>query len=353
MIITNVYTIGKRRFSQSISKKIIQNNPISQNKIKLFFNKIVNTQTIISVDENNIKHPIAHYRISNNKLYFSFTTFGKSNWNRIGYILLAKNNIKIIKNYKKPIQSVINSSIPNPKKSQQTPNHKIQQQSNIKLSNIYNFFDRIFIINLKHRDDRWNKCLKQLKKNRITNYERFEAIKPDYNSIDKKLYSNLALKKAEQSYIVGSMGCKFSHLNIIKKAKKRNYNRILILEDDFLLCKNFRVELYKRLRNISKLNWDMFYLGSSRNSNIIKTMFPFINKTINSGVNTTHAYCVNKKIYNSLINGISVSTCEIDTYYRIFQRNHNVYICNPSIVTQGADYSDILHKRVSYRGLIG
>ena len=39
--------------------------------------------------------------------------------------------------------------------------------------------DKIYIINLKDRIDRWNDSLVQLNKYNIENYERFDAIRPD------------------------------------------------------------------------------------------------------------------------------------------------------------------------------
>ena len=349
MILTNIYTIGKRKVAPGIFKTYISNNIIRNNRIRIISKNIVNAQTIIGVDVQNKKHTIALYKISNKRLTFNFTKFGNTYWKLIGNILVNKNNnVQIIKNYKIG-QPIVNKPkvIKKPITKPQIP--KIPDKN---YPQILNFFDRIFIINLRKRTDRWKKCLKQLKNHNIKHFERFDAIKPDFNTIDKNQYSNLVLDKNNKDYIVGAMGCKFSHLNIIKTAKKRNYNRILILEDDFIFCKNFKYELYQRLKNIVKLNWDMFYLGSSRHENSIETKYPYINKTVRSGVNTTHAYCVPKRMYTQLINGITHSTCEIDAFYRFFQSTHNVYISKPSMITQNIGYSDILSKRVSYRHLI-
>ena len=89
---------------------------------------------------------------------------------------------------------------------------------------------KINIINLKERTDRWKDCLIQLKKYNIENYERFEAIRPDLKKIDPIQYSKNNLKMDEK-YIIGALGCKLSHIEIIKNAKKNSYKQILILED--------------------------------------------------------------------------------------------------------------------------
>jgi len=203
------------------------------------------------------------------------------------------------------------------------------------------FFDKIFVINLEHRKDRWKKCTEQL-----IDIERFNAIKLPLNQIDKKYHNNLnSPHRNKPKYIIGAVGCKLSHLNIIKIAKERNYKNILILEDDFLLCKNFEEEFKKVLNE--KVEWSMLYLGCS---------FSQYSKTINSkilrkanGVKTTHAYCLKNNIFDTIINDLENCGCEIDDYYCRLQMKEKVLICNPSLITQRDDYSDILHRKVNYK----
>ena len=44
--------------------------------------------------------------------------------------------------------------------------------------------DKIYIINLKHRADRWALCEQQLRSYNITNYTRFDAIRPDLKNVN-------------------------------------------------------------------------------------------------------------------------------------------------------------------------
>ena len=92
---------------------------------------------------------------------------------------------------------------------------------------INTFFDKIFVINLDHRKDRWNESLKLFEKYHITNYERISAVKPIYKDIPKKYYSNLVVNQTEW-YVTGAVGCKLSHLKVIKLAKERNYKNFLV-----------------------------------------------------------------------------------------------------------------------------
>ncbi len=51
--------------------------------------------------------------------------------------------------------------------------------------NLDNYFDRIFIINLEHRKDRWQNILKVLRDNNIIKYERFPGIIPSIFFLNK------------------------------------------------------------------------------------------------------------------------------------------------------------------------
>ena len=50
----------------------------------------------------------------------------------------------------------------------------------------FNFFDKIYCINLEERTDRWEECLSEFKKYGIENVERIKAVKIDEESIPSK-----------------------------------------------------------------------------------------------------------------------------------------------------------------------
>jgi len=117
--------------------------------------------------------------------------------------------------------------------------------------NIFNSFDKIYCINLPSRKDRWQNCLFQFEKYNISNnLEKFDGI----------IYNNQLFNKKQNA----CLGCWFSHYTILKHAKAMNYDKILILEDDFV----FNVESEKLndeltcCMNELPQNWDLFYLGA-------------------------------------------------------------------------------------------
>ena len=117
--------------------------------------------------------------------------------------------------------------------------------------------DKIFVINLDNRTDRWGQCLKEFKKHDITNYERVsaETYDPDYIAMYQFLQK---IRMRGHKYNCGSIGCKKSHIKILKLALERNYKSILILEDDF------EITIIDYVSPTFK--WDMMYLSSNHKS---------------------------------------------------------------------------------------
>jgi len=81
------------------------------------------------------------------------------------------------------------------------------------------FIDRVFIINLDNRIDRMFQMAKLIDKLEITNWERFSAIKPDIEEYRYGQYNRLL------KYVKGSIGCKLSHLEVLKIVKEKFYKK--------------------------------------------------------------------------------------------------------------------------------
>ena len=242
---------------------------------------------------------------------------------------------------------------------------------------INNYFDKIFIINLDDRKDRWEIVLKQLKDHDITNYQRFSAIKPvelmltnGENHYDEKIYSEFnpkMVKKFGIKYKVGALGCKLSHLEIIKYCQKEKLNHILILEDDFFIKEEFTnnflklVEIIQNSSDKNIKNYDMFYLGGSfitKNNNSSPTIENNILKC--NHIYTTHSYILNNNtnnnIFKTIVNDLEINKFpkEIDVYYtQKIQKQYNVYIVYPILIEQYDSYSDILNRNSNYKKKLG
>jgi glycosyl transferase family 25 len=141
-----------------------------------------------------------------------------------------------------------------------------------------NYIGKIIYINLEHRKDRKDQIEKELEIMSLKqNSELFEAIH----------------KKP------GIVGCGYSHLAVLKLAKERNYENVLILEDDFQFLVNkeeLELELSRFFETIKE--FDVCMLAYNVNE-WQDTEFSFLKKGIN--VQTASAYIVHKRFYDSLI----------------------------------------------------
>jgi glycosyl transferase family 25 len=166
------------------------------------------------------------------------------------------------------------------------------------MSYINDFFDKIFYINLKKDVDRNNYMISQFEEFNITNYERFEAI--ECNEVPQEnTWRNFI--KNDIRYIKGSIGCRNSHLGIIKLAKERKYKNILILEDDIMMLQDPSKILEMNLNSINIA--DMFYFGG------------LIEPHYRSQVVGAYAYAITERIYNDILEMAIPSGMEIDNFY--------------------------------------
>ena len=174
---------------------------------------------------------------------------------------------------------------------------------------LYNYFDKIYCINLKHRKDRYISANKT------------------FNELNIKNVEFVIVNKSPKG---GRYGCFESHINIIKNAYNAGYNNILIFEDDIRPSNFYNLDLLNTSINFMKNNeWDIFYLGyiiSNKNyisENIITSHINISNNIIKYNPGATHAYCLSKSamlkilnLYNYYIN---------DVHYDIFLSNKSIF----------------------------
>lgn len=102
------------------------------------------------------------------------------------------------------------------------------------------FYNQIYIINLKHRTDRWNKMVENLKLLNIQNYQRFEAINGLETSIKNFWHYNKIHNKNYKVNSPGALGYLLSYYHILIEAQERKYQQILVLDDDIILHKDYK-----------------------------------------------------------------------------------------------------------------
>ena len=197
----------------------------------------------------------------------------------------------------------------------------------------------IFYINLEHRTDRKEHIETQLKSVGLTQFERFNAVK----------LAN------------GRIGCSMSHLRCLQTAKDRNYEHLLICEDDttFLNPALFINQINTLLKKNHK--WDVLLLSG----NNIPPYQPIDETCIRvSHCQTTTCYLVNGHYIDTLIHnykeGIQHLMREpenhrqyaIDMYWLQLQKRDMWLLLVPLSIIQREDYSDIEQRRTNYSAMM-
>lgn len=210
-------------------------------------------------------------------------------------------------------------------------------------SSFNKYFDKIFVINLDRRPDRWEKCQEELKKHNIV-AERFSAI--DGETLNKEHFKpNCILSK-------GEIGCCMSHAAVIKLAQSYNYSKILILEDDVTFSENAGVIFQQNINNIPN-NWQMLYLGGNHLVEPI-TIYPRAKLARIKRTYTTSSYAVRNvdRFLPALIASLEQFKEPADVCYCKFQMGCFCYSFYPGICFQTPGYSDIVGGFTDYFGII-
>ena len=206
--------------------------------------------------------------------------------------------------------------------------------------NIY--FDKIFIINLDTSHERWSKIKINLISNGIYNFERqpgiyLPRINP-FNTLNPLYYNNLEAYggkfKNNPKYVLNAVGTNLAHYEIIKKSIKRNYNRILILEDDSFITKSFYKQFYQGIKILDKIGWDMIYFGFKKS----KANYP--SKRLSSSIirpyssiRGAYGYALNKPMFKFIQKNYLYQGTEIDVFFEyIVLKKKKVYAFSPNII---------------------
>jgi GR25 family glycosyltransferase involved in LPS biosynthesis len=198
------------------------------------------------------------------------------------------------------------------------------------MNNSFDFFDKIYCINLDERTDRWEHAQEQFKSiNILDKVERFSAIKDTD----------------------GRIGIIKSNLKILKISKYKNFKNLLIFEDDIQFINNPIENLTLALEQLKTLNFSLFYLGANTHIPLKKISD---NLYLLKNAYAAHAICYNNIIFNQAIrqfdntNKITKHDDILDVWLAKVQDKYNCYVVNPIIATQMPSFSNIENKFVNY-----
>lgn len=118
------------------------------------------------------------------------------------------------------------------------------------------YFDKIYILNLKRRDDRLKIIKKRLAFTEITNFEVFDATDGAVMHPIWKKFSEINPFFSNPNYLA----CAVSHLSIYNDAISKGYKRILIVEDDVKISSTANEDFRIWSKEVPS-DWDLLYLG--------------------------------------------------------------------------------------------
>ena len=218
------------------------------------------------------------------------------------------------------------------------------------MSNPFDFFDKVFCINLDNRKDRWEKCLGKFALLGIEGkVERFSALTLSH-------LTDIAPKTR------GRAGCALSHATILRKASELKLNNYLVLEDDFDLC--YSPDECLRSLQLSQeelpKEWNIFYLGGNLTDEY--GIFPLEKFTNNlfklNSCHTTHSLAVNSNFYETLNKELPTEENvfhwlpekkAIDVHFsKSILHTSRSFIPQKMLFIQHADFSDIENNYYDY-----
>lgn len=120
-----------------------------------------------------------------------------------------------------------------------------------------NFFDKVFVINMKRSSDRLQYMRNHLASRGIE-WSRFEAV--DGNKLDNQEIKQEIGFLCQTFCTPGMIGCALSHKRIWEKVLEENLNNALIMEDDIIISNDYENILSQSMSELP-CDWDVLLLG--------------------------------------------------------------------------------------------
>ncbi len=244
--------------------------------------------------------------------------------------------------------------------------------------NINDYFDRIYVMNLDRRADRWEKIRRVAERHKLeitrfpavdgygepvkSQWEKYAASPlmtlpegvealTDYRDKFLKYHHYIARiqfmesklnRKAVQS--PGALGYALSYISILKEAIRNDFNRILIFDDDIVLHKNFNEEFEKHVQQLPS-GWKLFMLGAMQHRwEPYITMYRDMFYRCHGSSVASHAVGIDRKVFLPLLFYSEKLDLPVDEGAIFHIQNvydKNCYIFLPNLAIQDMTESDI------------
>lgn len=197
---------------------------------------------------------------------------------------------------------------------------------------INDFFDHIFCVNLDRRPDKWELAQKEFAKWGI-DVERFPAI-------DGNLYH-----KPEHRVPPGSIGNCMSKIGILRLAIERNYDNVLILEDDVEFADDFNTKFGEWSKEVPG-NWDMLWIGGNHNGKTPPKFSEHLYRITNTYA--THAFALRNTVFKAVLSDLEPLEPQDDIILTRMQKMSLALCFAPNLAYQRAGVSDVFNIYQDY-----
>jgi len=217
-------------------------------------------------------------------------------------------------------------------------------------------FDKIYVINLPHRKDKFDLITYKLSKRNLR-YEIFYGT----NGHDIQLQPRVDLILNQNSSIKskGAVGLLLTYQRLLEEIIKHQYQQVLILEDDCNFVHNFELGLRDKRHLFDFVKNDVIYLGANQvmwNQNQIKnrehgfyTVSPVFEcitfGTYAISMNLSFSQALLERLTGCLTNLTDLHSIDIFIQQLLYESNYKAIVLFPFLIMPDVTDSDILNHR--------
>jgi|TARA_B110000879_G_scaffold26925_1_gene36488 GR25 family glycosyltransferase involved in LPS biosynthesis len=210
-------------------------------------------------------------------------------------------------------------------------------------------FDKIYVINLKRRNDRREKLTKSNPNIDFTFIEAVDGQDLTTEQLIEEGKLHTSFYDPSGMCTINIFACALSHKKAWDQALTDGVENALILEDDIYFTTPFiddnlkdLTPLYKDILNdINQYDWDIIQLGKKRSFTVgLPIGKYFVSPRYKSNFDGAHAYAVTKQTLQDLSDKCLPVKYAADVYVEEFYNTHNLFTLKESLIRQISDTSD-------------